>query len=492
MPACIGFAGPAGQIAVRSRVSARVIRLTLLLVTLLASVSAAERPNLLFIFADDMTWKAVDALSEEDIDTPNLDRLSERGTVFTHAYNSGAWHGAVCVASRTMLNTGVQLWRARAAEKHLERDFASKRRFWSQRLADAGYRTCFSGKWHVQMKVTEVFDKAEVHHVRPGMPKSRPSAYERPVEGEPDPWDPTDRSLGGFWAGGKHWSEIVADDFERFMESDDERPWFMYLAFNAPHDPRQSPQEFLDLYPLERMQMPANFLPVYPHRDPMGCPQSLRDEKLAPSPRTPFAVKTHRREYYAIISHLDAQIGRVLDHLGKSPDADNTVICFTSDHGLGCGEHGLMGKQSMYDHSVRVPFLLAGLGVPEGERLDAPIYLQDIMPTTLELAGAEVSDDIDFQSLLPHLKGEGSPREFIFGAYRHHQRMIEKDGRKLILYPEAKVARVFDLRQDPHEMNDLIGTDEGKAIARDLFPLLLAELDRRGDTLDLRGAYPEL
>lgn len=463
-----------------------------LLFLLTGFLAAAEKPNLLFIFADDMTWKAVDALSEEDIDTPNLDRLVERGTAFTHAYNSGAWHGAVCVASRTMLNTGVQLWRAHAAENHLKRDFASKRRFWSQRLADAGYRTCFSGKWHVQVKVDEVFDSAEVHHVRPGMPKSRPSAYERPIEGQPDPWDPADRSLGGFWAGGKHWSEIVADDFERFMDSEDERPWFMYLAFNAPHDPRQSPQEFLDLYPIDRVKLPANFLPVYPHRDPMGCPQSLRDEKLAPSPRTAFAVKTHRREYYAIISHLDTQIGRVLDHLEQSPAADQTVLCFTADHGLGCGEHGLMGKQSMYDHSVRVPFLLAGPGVPKGKRIDAPIYLQDVMPTFLELAGVEVPDEVDFQSLVPHLKGQGTPRDFIFGAYREHQRMIEKGGRKLILYPKAEVARVFDLRQDPDEMHDLIDTPKGKAFAKELFPLLLAELEARGDTLDLRAAFPAL
>ncbi|BCX46919.1 choline-sulfatase [Haloferula helveola] len=463
-----------------------------LLILLLAGLSAvaAEKPNVLFLFADDMTWKAVNALSDEDIDTPNLDRLAERGTTFTHAYNSGGWHGAICVASRTMLNTGLQLWNAQAAEKSLKKDYAGKKRSWSQLMSAAGYRTCISGKWHVGMPADQIFDEAV--NIRPGMPRDRKNAYERPVEGKPDPWSPTDTAEGGFWQGGKHWSEVIVDDFEGFLGSDDDRPWFMYLAFNAPHDPRQAPQEFLDRYPLDRIKLPKNFLPVYPHRDPMGAPQSLRDEKLAPSPRTPFAVKTHRREYYAIITHLDEQIGKILDRLEKSPDGKNTFICFTADHGLGCGEHGLLGKQNLYDHSVRVPFIVAGPGVKAGGKIDAPIYLQDIMPTTLELAGAEVPDSVEFESLNPHIKGEGTPREFAFGAYRDLQRMIEKDGKKLILYPKAKVARVFDLKSDPHEMNDLIDTPEGKKIAAELFPVLVNELKRLGDGVDLKAVYSKL
>lgn len=465
-------------------------RLLAALFASLAFVSAAEKPNLLFVFADDMTWKAIDALSDEDIDTPHLDRLAEQGTVFTHAYNSGGWHGAVCVASRTMLNTGLQLWRAQAAEKTINPQFADKKRSWSQQLSTAGYRTCLSGKWHVKLKAEKIFD--EVRNIRPGMPRTVPESYNRPIEGKPDPWDPADPAIGGFWAGGKHWSEVVADDFDEFLGSEDERPWFMYLAFNAPHDPRQAPQEYLDLYPLDRIRTPANFLPVYPHRDPMAAPQSLRDEKLAPSPRTEFAVKTHRREYYAIVSHMDAQVGRILDRLATSPDGGNTVICFTADHGLGCGEHGLLGKQNMYDHSVRVPFILAGPGIPKGKVLDAPIYLQDVMPTFLELAGAKVPDDVDFQSLLPLIAGEGEQREQVFGAYREHQRMLVRDGHKLILYPKAKVARLFGLEKDPDEMKDLIGTPKGQATARKLFAHLVAELDRQGDSVDLGAAYPDL
>lgn len=466
-------------------------KVLLLVLALSLPAAAAPKPNVLFLFADDMTWKAVRALGKEDIDTPNLDRLAARGTAFTHAYNPGGWHGAICVASRTMLMSGKQLWRARDAEKRLNEDYVARQRFWPQRMAAQGYRTCFAGKWHVEADHTKVFSQIRTYHPG-GMPKDGQRAYFRPVEGKPDPWDAADPERGGFWEGGKHWSEVMVDDFNAFLADPDPRPWFMYLSFNAPHDPRQSPREFLDRYPLSRVKVPASFLPLYPHREAMGAAKGLRDENLAPFPRTAFAVQTHRREYYAIVSHLDAQIGKILDGLEKSPAAANTYIFFTADHGLSCGEHGLMGKQNLYDASVRVPFLVAGPGVPAGKKVAAPVYLQDAMPTALKLAGAEAGDDIDFQDLRPLWEGKGLPRDAAIGAYMDRQRMIEKDGKKLILYPKAKVARVFDLKSDPDEMKDLAGTPQGRAIAEELFRRLREIQEESGDPLDLRSSFPEL
>ena len=458
---------------------------------LMPAVAAESKPNILFLFADDMTWKSVRALGKEDIDTPNLDRLAARGTAFTQAYNPGGWHGAICVASRTMLMTGKQLWSARDAEKRLNQDFVAKDLMWPQRMAAQGYRTCFAGKWHIEADHKKVFSQIRTYHPG-GMPKDAQHAYFRPVEGQPDPWDAADPKEGGFWAGGKHWSERMVDDFNAFAADADPQPWFMYLAFNAPHDPRQAPQEFLDRYPLSRVKVPGNFLPLYPHRKAMGAAKGLRDENLAPFPRTTFAVQTHRREYYAIVSHLDVQIGKILDALEKHEDGANTYIFFTADHGLACGDHGLMGKQNLYDASVRVPFLVAGPGVPAGKKIDAPVYLQDAMPTALKLAGAEVGDDIDFQDMRPHWEGKGRPRDAAIGAYMDLQRMIEKDGKKLILYPKAKVARVFDLQADPEEMNDLAETPAGKALAIPLFQRLREIQRESGDPLDLADLFPDL
>ena len=319
-----------------------------------------EQPNILFLFADDLTYEAIRAFGHTDIDTPNIDRLVNRGTTFSHAYNMGSWSGAVCVASRTMLITGRSVWDANNIYKTTDKERQAGV-LWPQLLSQAGYRTFMTGKWHIKTDADKCFDVAR--HVRPGMPNTVKSSYNRPPAQGKDPWSPTDTSLGGFWEGGRHWSAVTADDAIDFLgeAKAGKQPAFFYVAFNAPHDPRQSPQEFLDRYPIERIAIPKPFLPEYPY------------------------VAVHRREYYAIMTHLDAQIGRILKALDASGKAENTWIFFTADHGLSVGHHGLVGKQNQYDHSIRVPFVVVGPGVPSGVTEPTPIYLQDVMPTTLEL-----------------------------------------------------------------------------------------------------------
>lgn len=364
---------------------------------LLAAVAGAaepDRPNILFLFADDMCFQTVAAFGHEDIETPHLDRLAQRGATFTHAYNMGGWHGAICVASRTMLNTGRTLWRAEAVDKTCEAERQAGR-FWSEHLKRAGYRTYFTGKWHIQAKVQDAFDV--VQDVRPGMPATVEASYNRPLEGMPDLWNSADPTLGGYWENGKHLSEITADVAISFLKQAQAQPdpFFMYVAFNAPHDPRQASQEFLDRYPVDAQPVPPNFMPEYPEKDSIGCDPKLRDEKLLPFPRTPYAVQVHRREYFAMITHLDEQIGRIMAALEASGKARNTWVVFTADHGLAVGQHGLVGKQNMYDHSLRVPFIVVGPEVQSGQRISAPIYLQSVLPTTLELAGCEVPEHVD-------------------------------------------------------------------------------------------------
>ncbi len=280
-----------------------------------------RRPNFLFILADDMCFDTINALGNSEIKTPNLDRLARAGTTFSNTYNMGGWNGAICVASRTMLNTGRFIWRAKATKF---KPFVEEKKAWSQLLSEAGYETYMTGKWHVGgLKTGQIFD--HVVHERPGMPNQTPEGYQRPVEGQPDQWSPYDPKSEGFWKGGKHWSEVLADDATQFLadagKKDD--PFFMYLAFNAPHDPRQSPKEFVDMYPYEEIAMPENFLPEYPYKEEIGCyrfPKGKdkqeysyqRDEKLAPWPRSEYAIQIHRQEYYAIITHMDEQIGRIL------------------------------------------------------------------------------------------------------------------------------------------------------------------------------------
>ena len=301
-----------------------------------------------------------------------------------------------------------------------------------------------------------VFER--IAHVRPGMPPDIPAQYNRPLHGKEDPFNPADPAAGGHFTGGRHWSEVVADDAIRFLREAAENvaPFFLYLAFNAPHDPRQSPQACLDLYDAQALSVPRNFLPEYPLKDAIGCGPGLRDERLAPFPRTEDAVRTHRREYYAAITHMDLQVGRILEALERSGRMDNTIIIFTADNGLAAGCHGLMGKQNMFEHSMKVPLVLAGPGIPRDKRLQELVYMQDVMPTTLDLAHVPLPSHLSFQSLCPLLRGDADiGYDTVYGAYMDLQRMVRVKNHKLIFYPKIGRYFLFDLAADPEEMHDL-------------------------------------
>jgi len=347
-----------------------------------------------------------------------------------------------------------------------------------------------TGKWHVSVAAESIFDSTG--QVRGGMPKTVEAAYNRPLADQPETWSPSDPAIGGFWEGGKHWSEVTADDAVAFLGGPgrSETPFFMYVAFNAPHDPRQAPQSFVDRYPVSRVTVPSDYLPEYPYANEMGAGRGLRDEKLAPFPRTEHAVKVHRGEYFALITHLDEQIGQVLTALDQSGKADQTWIFFTSDHGLAVGHHGLMGKQNMYEHSLRVPFLVSGPAV-RPTVLDTPIYLQDVMATCLDLAGVEKPAHVEFQSLLPLIRGESTTptAQPVYGAYLALQRAIIWDGKKLILYPKAKVARLFDLKTDPEESQDLAKDKGQQGVMQELYERLLKLQRELDDELDLKAVF---
>jgi arylsulfatase A-like enzyme len=455
-------------------------------------ICAAEQPNIVFIFADDQAYDTVAALGNTEIRTPNLDRLTKSGLTFTHAYNMGSWSGAVCVASRTMLNTGRYLWKANEVYQETEK-LRREGKLWSEEMKKAGYKTYFTGKWHVRADAKKAFDVAG--HIRGGMPKQTPGGYNRPILGQPDVWSPFDVNVGGFWEGGKHWSEVVGDDAVGFLKdaSSQEQPFFMYLAFNAPHDPRQAPKEYVDMYPADKIIVPDSFVDLYPHREAMGSGESLRDEKLAPFPRTTHAIQVHRQEYYAIITHMDRQIGRILDAVRDSGKADNTYIVFSADHGLACGRHGLLGKQNLFDHSVRVPLVIAGPDVPKNKRIRGDVYLQDIMPSTLEWAHAELPDYVDFHSLLPIISGQRDCNyHSIYGGYLELQRSVTMDHHKLILYPKSKTVLLYDLKDDPQELVDLSADKKQMSRMKELFAELLVLQGQVGDKLDLKTTYEEL
>jgi arylsulfatase A-like enzyme len=196
----------------------------------------------------------------------------------------------------------------------------------------------------------------------------------------------------------------------------------------------------------------------------------------------------NRQEYYAIITHMDAQIGRILDKLEETGQADNTYIFFSADHGLAVGQHGLMGKQNMYDHSLRPPMIVVGPDIPKGRKKEMAVYLQDIMPTVIEYAGGAVPGYVEFNSLKSFIEGTSTVSNYpeVYGAYMDLQRMIRMDDYKLIVYPYAGVKRLFNLAADPHEMYDLAGAPEHHERLDSMFEKLVELQADMGDTLNLK------
>ncbi|MCK5730566.1 MAG: sulfatase-like hydrolase/transferase, partial [Draconibacterium sp.] len=210
--------------------------------------------------------------------------------------------------------------------------------------------------------------------------------------------------------------------------------------------------------------------------------------------RTEYSIKVHRQEYYAIITHMDDQIGRIISHLKETGQDKNTYIIFSADHGLSVGNHGLVGKQNMYDHSMRVPLIIVGPDIPENEKLNMQVYIQDIMATSLELAGVEKPEYVEFNSLLPLINKEktDSPYSEIYGAYINFQRMVRTDNFKLIVYPKAKIIRLFDIVNDPDEMNDLADNPDFTEVKKELIGRLKNQQKIMDDPLDLHPFFPEL
>jgi choline-sulfatase len=417
-----------------------------------------DRPNFLLLLSDDQTYRALGRLRELAVKTPNLDRLARRGMLFTHCFNQGGWSGAVCIPSRMMLNTGRTLWQSRASNGQ---EIAENAALWGETLGRAGYDTFMAGKWHIPDSALQRSFKTLGPLTGGFLPSTTNggAAYYRPAPG--NEWAPDKPKWKGHllevYGQTIHSSTRIADaaiDYLQANAAARAAPFFMYVAFNAPHDPRQAPTEYLQLYPPGKLKLPPNFLPKHPFL--IEANFNGRDEILAPYPRTPEIIRVHLQEYYAMISHLDAEIGRVLDALERSGKADNTIVIFTSDQGLAVGQHGLLGKQNLYDHSLRMPFILAGPGIPKGKSHHALFNMQSLFATTCEMADLPVPGNVQFPSIVPLITGaKKTLHESLYAAFLDRQRAVRTDRWKLIHTPLENQVQLFDIKNDPWERRNL-------------------------------------
>ena len=421
-------------------------------------------PNLLFLLTDDQRPDTVGALGNAILRTPHLDALVKGGTAFTRAVSPNP----LCVPSRAEILTGCGGFRNGVLPGYSDK-LDPKLALWPETLRAAGYHTWYVGKWHTS-----------------GRPSTRGyteslGLFASGKGAPPRQLDHKGREVTGYrgWVfqtdDGKLFPEkgvgLSADISARLADAaidlikrKPDRPYFLHVNFTAPHDPLLLPPGYEKKYDPKKMALPPNFLARHPfdHGNING-----RDELLLPSPRAEADVRDELAAYYAVIEHLDEQVGRILEALKSTGQAENTVVIFSSDHGLAIGSHGLRGKQNMYEHTIGVPLMIGGPGLPRGTRCDAQVYLRDLFPTACELAGVPVPATVEGQSLLPLLKGKEKalyPR--VFGYFRDVQRMVRDDRWKLIHYPQIKKHQLFDLRDDPAELKDL-ADDPRHAATRD-------------------------
>lgn len=423
-----------------------------------------KQPNIVFFFTDDQRFDTIHALGHAAIQTPNMDRLVARGTTFTHAHIPGGTCGAVCMPSRAMLHSGRSLF-------HLDREgqqIPQAHTTLGQALREHGYRTFATGKWHNGKESfnRSFADGADIffggmtdHWNVPAHNYDLSGQYSTKLPRCKDPMNSKEVRYrnADHITPGLHSSEMVCQAGIEFIKQQDGKdPFFAYISFLAPHDPRVMPERFQQMYDPNDIELPPNFAGGHPFDT--GALR-IRDEELASFPRSPEEVKEHIADYYAMISHLDYELGRVIRVLEEKGMLDDTIIVFAGDNGLAIGQHGLFGKQNCYEHSVRVPLIFAGPGVPEGKQSDAYAYLFDIFPTLCGLVDIPVPESVEGKDLSVCMRHEDEKnRDTLYFAYAGTQRAVKDRQYKLIEYAVAgreRQTQLFDLMHDPWETRNL-------------------------------------
>ncbi|MCF7763088.1 MAG: sulfatase-like hydrolase/transferase [Verrucomicrobia bacterium] len=438
-----------------------------------ASSNAAERLNILFLFADDQRADTIAAQGNPNIQTPNLDRLVGEGFSFRANYCFGSNSGAVCIPSRAMLMSG-RTW------LKVDHNLTGVK-ILPELLRENGYTTFVTGKWHNQAPaLLRGFERGKSVFLG-GMADHTQVQVQDIAEGG---------RLVNKRTASKFSSEEFADAMVDFLDGyQEEAPFFAYAAFTAPHDPRNPPEAYREQYYRNLPPLPKNFLPQHPFDNGNLV---IRDEALAGWPRTKEVVQSQLAEYYGLITHLDEQIGRILKALEKSGRADKTLIIYSADHGLAIGSHGLLGKQSLYEHSMKCPLIFVGPGIPKGGSSDAFTYLFDILPTLCSVTGIAEPGELAGHSLEPIWLGKQSMvRNSVFLPYGNVMRSVRDEQWKLISYPQINHRQLFDLKNDPLELHDLAGDPDRTGDVTRLLTLTRAWQQKVGDTQPLTTDHPK-
>ncbi|MFD0619795.1 sulfatase-like hydrolase/transferase [Paenibacillus sp. GCM10027629] len=419
-------------------------------------MSQVKQPNVVFIIADDHRAESIHAFGNKDVFTPTLDTLSKEGTSFCSTHIFGGLTGAVCAPSRACVNSGLSIFRSMIGNDVTNWDHAITLRsdvlLMPQALKNAGYVTHAIGKWHN--------DKPSFARSFTGGDKLFFGGMSDHTAVPVQDFDPT-----GVYPSEK---EYIADGFSSELFTDaavqfvdhyaEDKPFYLYIAYTSPHDPRTAPEPYASMYLPGEIPLPPNYCTAFPFDN---GDMDVRDEHLAAKPRDEDEIRRHLADYYGMITHMDAQIARVVQALKAKGIEDNTIIVYTADHGIAIGQHGLMGKQNMFEHSIHIPLIMKGPGIPSDKQVQALTSNIDIFPTVAELCGIP-QPVTDGTSMVPLLQDELRAKNVVGSVYADIQRTIQDGHWKLIRYYVSassgrgtEYLQLFDLAQDPWETTDV-------------------------------------
>ena len=409
-----------------------------------------KRPNFLFVLVDDQSPLDLQVYNAKSIlETPNISKLAEEGIVFDQARHMGSMNGAVCTPSRHMIMSGRTVW-------HLPRSAEFQKDTTANEIDEQTIGAVFNRAGYKTMRTCKKGN-------------SYPNANKQFTVVK----DATKR--GGTEETGSAWhaKQVLTYLNDREKTQDDD-PFFIYFGFSHPHDTRNGTPELLDKYgainhkdknsipPLneKQPQLPENYLEAHPFFH--GHPE-LRDEERVSGVwknRDENTIRNELGREFACSENVDIQLGKVLKKLEETGELENTYIIYTADHGMAIGRHGLQGKQNLYEHTWRVPFIVKGPGLVSGKRVDGNMYLLDVLPTLCDLAGIEIPSTVEGKSIVPVLKGEQDVvRDVMYGVYaggtKPGMRTVKKGDWKLIKYDvmdgAVRETQLFNLAENPNE-----------------------------------------
>ena len=456
----------------------------LFLIAVLCCQVLAAQPakNILILYSDDQSYATIRALGNTEVFTPNLDKLVRAGLSFTQAHVMGGHQGAICIPSRVMLLTGRYVNRLPNDGSTIPDSLISL----PEVLQRHGYTTYHTGKWHSDKKsYNRMFQYGEniffggMHFEKAGG-QEHPTVYDYDASGVYEAASMMTKDTFS--------TALYAGSAIKFLNSrqSKEKPFFCYVAFTSPHDPRTPPGKYQTLYDPAKIKLPPNYLPQHPFDN---GDMRVRDEMLIPHPRTEEGVKKEIALYYGMISEMDEQVGRIVEALEKNGLRENTLIVFAGDNGLAVGQHGLLGKQNLYEHSIRVPMIMAGPGIPQNKTTGNFTYLSDIAPTIYDYLQLDPPSTVEAISLMPVIKTPSAKtRSAMYNVYGHWSRSIKTtDGFKLIEYnvKGERHTQLFNLNDDPWEMNNLAEKDQFRKKLNAMRTLLTKEMKTKHDDLQL-------